>query len=493
MTRIEDFDVLVACEESGVMRDALTAIGIRAISCDLKPTRRPGPHYHGPVQDILHLRHWRGLIAHPVCKFLANSGAKHLYRRVNGIWSKDHGRDPERWANMEAGARFFNLFRDADHIPMRAIENSIMHGHAIKLVGRRQDQCTQPWWFGEPFTKAAAWWLYGLPQLRREYGKSHYEKITPKCWLMTPGDDREQKRSETEPAVAAAVARQWGPYFLAPTPLELAMPFLSWASSVPSHHQDPTPWNPSGEAMLALAKRIESKEAGLVSERERMIIADALRLAAASPAPDPVRTALADAYAALRSIAEGNLGGGPGQANYATIKTVARNALPENQRDGATPQPLSNPLTAPDGYVLVPRELTAENGAKSALIGEFNEEFGFLDDDGEEQFAKVAVTWTTIKEIHKLMVKSLSLPAEGGAREGWQPIETAPKDGADDIDVWFVLSPTHGARWAGVRWSPEHSVWSGGPPSQREGGWTATHWMPRPTPPIPRPNSGGEA
>ena len=43
---------------------------------------------------------------------------------------------------------------------------------------------------------------------------------------------------------------------------------------------------------------------------------------------------LADAYAALRAIAEGNLGSGPGQANYETIKQVASNALPEDQRAG---------------------------------------------------------------------------------------------------------------------------------------------------------------
>ena len=36
---------------------------------------------------------------------------------------------------------------------------------------------------------------------------------------------------------------------------------------------------------------------------------------------------LADAYAALRSIAEGNLGDASWQANYETIKQVARNAL----------------------------------------------------------------------------------------------------------------------------------------------------------------------
>lgn len=45
-----------------------------------------------------------------------------------------------------------------------------------------------------------------------------------------------------------------------------------------------------------------------------------------------LRERLTDAYNALRSIAEGNLGDMPWQANYDTIRTVARNALPEDQR-----------------------------------------------------------------------------------------------------------------------------------------------------------------
>jgi hypothetical protein len=76
------------------------------------------------------------------------------------------------------------------------------------------------------------------------------------------------------------------------------------------------------------------------------------------------------------------------------------------QWNARTPQSpaLAQAVRVPDGYILVPRELTAENGAKSALIGEFNEEFGCLDEDGVEQIANVPVTWTTIKAIHKKMV-----------------------------------------------------------------------------------------
>lgn len=45
--------ILVACEYSGTVRDAFRALGHDAMSCDLLPTEKPGPHYQGSVFDIL--------------------------------------------------------------------------------------------------------------------------------------------------------------------------------------------------------------------------------------------------------------------------------------------------------------------------------------------------------------------------------------------------------------------------------------------------------
>ena len=39
--------VLVACEFSGVVRDAFIRRGFDAVSCDLLPSEAPGPHYQG--------------------------------------------------------------------------------------------------------------------------------------------------------------------------------------------------------------------------------------------------------------------------------------------------------------------------------------------------------------------------------------------------------------------------------------------------------------
>lgn len=199
--------VLVACECSGVVRDALLARGHDAISCDLKPTRSPGPHIQGDVLEVLD-EPWDMLIAHPVCRRLTNAGVRWLY--VDG--RKENGIDPERWRAMEEGAAFYNRFRDATHIPKRAIENPIMHEFAAALVGHRADQFVHPWWFGSPFQKATGFKLYNLRKLPREREKSSYApgEIKQAVWLMGPSPDREEKRSKTDPQVARAIAQYWG-------------------------------------------------------------------------------------------------------------------------------------------------------------------------------------------------------------------------------------------------------------------------------------------
>ena len=58
--------VLVACEFSGIVRDAFRALGHDAMSCDLLPTEREGPHYCGDVRDVLG-EPWDLMIAHPPC------------------------------------------------------------------------------------------------------------------------------------------------------------------------------------------------------------------------------------------------------------------------------------------------------------------------------------------------------------------------------------------------------------------------------------------
>ena len=82
----------------------------------------------------------------------------------------------------------------------------------------------------------------------------------------------------------------------------------------------------------------------------------------------------------------------------------AQQNIPENIPGGNSP-------VTPDGWVMVPKRLTAENGAKGALSGEFSETTFisclecFGDDDcdtcdGSGRIEiKVPVTWSTIKSI----------------------------------------------------------------------------------------------
>lgn len=190
--------ILIACECSGVVRDAFIAEGHDAISCDLKPSERPGPHYQGDVRDVLY-ESWDMLIAHPVCKYLANSGVRWLHERG------------ERWALMEEGAAFFNLFDRAEHIPRRAVENPVMHKYALERVGRRATQYVHPHFFGAPFQKLTGLWLTGLPLLKRTHFLHDYQ-TPPKqeVWLEPPGPEREANRSRTKPEFAQAMADQWG-------------------------------------------------------------------------------------------------------------------------------------------------------------------------------------------------------------------------------------------------------------------------------------------
>lgn len=200
---------LIACERSGAIRDAMLAAGIDAVSCDLMPTRKPGPHIVGDALEQIE-RRWTGVIAHPVCKFLTNAGAKHLY--ING--RKENGPYLPRWDDMRKGAAFFNAFKRANATRI-AIENPIQHAHAAALCGR-PTQYVQPWWFGDPFFKATGWWLTGLPPLVAT------DRLNPpkpgtdehKRWSFVhrcpPGPDREELRINTLPGMAAAVASQWG-------------------------------------------------------------------------------------------------------------------------------------------------------------------------------------------------------------------------------------------------------------------------------------------
>lgn len=195
--------VLVACEFSGVVRDAFIARGHDAISCDLLPTERPGPHIQGDVTG--HLREpWDLVIAHPPCTYLTNSGARWLY----------DARFPNRWQHVIDGAVFFRACLEAN-APRVAVENPIMHGWAAKIVGSKATQVIQPWMFGHLESKATGLWLKGLSPLAptRDVGgqvRQLPKRETHRVHWTGAGRRRGHIRSITPAGIADAMADQWG-------------------------------------------------------------------------------------------------------------------------------------------------------------------------------------------------------------------------------------------------------------------------------------------
>ena len=184
--------VLIACEYSGVVRDAFLNLGHQAVSCDLLPSDSPcakGAHYQGDVRDIL-ADGWDLMIAHPPCDHLAVSGAR---------WFKEKRADGRQQAAIE----FFMLLANAD-IPRIAIENPvcIMSSH-----WRKPDQIIQPWQYGHGETKATCLWLKGLPKLQPTNIVDGREQ---RVWKMPPGPNRWKERSRTFQGIADAMASQWG-------------------------------------------------------------------------------------------------------------------------------------------------------------------------------------------------------------------------------------------------------------------------------------------
>lgn len=190
--------VLIACEFSGVVRDAFLARGHHAISCDLEPTERAGNHICGDVLTVLD-GDWDLVIAHPPCTFLANSGVKHLY--IEG--RKENGRDEQRWQNMALAAEFFRAFLSAKAVRV-AIENPIQHKHC-KLPP--SDQIVQPWMFGHGETKATCLWLKNLSPLKLT---NIVDGRKPRVHYESPGPNRQKNRSRSFEGIAKAMADQWG-------------------------------------------------------------------------------------------------------------------------------------------------------------------------------------------------------------------------------------------------------------------------------------------
>jgi len=198
--------ILIACEFSGVVRDAFIKRGHDAISCDLLPSLTPGPHYQGDVFCIID-KGFDMMIAHPPCTYLCTSGNR---------WMKDN---PERAIRRMKAIKFFMGLYDQKNIPRIAIENpvGIMSTHF-----RKPDQYVQPYFFGKPESKKTGLWLKNLPLLEptnmvepvyiigkdgKRYSPTHYLCMWSSKKFYS--NSRENVRSLTPIEMAEAMAEQW--------------------------------------------------------------------------------------------------------------------------------------------------------------------------------------------------------------------------------------------------------------------------------------------
>lgn len=196
--------VLVACEFSGVVREAFRKRGHDAWSCDLRPG--VGNHFQDDV--IKHLNDgWDLMIGHPPCTYISYAGTAH--------WNNP-GRCKKR---LEA----LDFFRQLWEAPIDKICLENPKGCASPTIAKYTQEI-QPYYFGDRELKTTWLWLKNLPPLIHVEENNlfematHTDKPTPhsvdksgKKRYFTDGPSRDPYlRSVTFKGIANAMAEQWG-------------------------------------------------------------------------------------------------------------------------------------------------------------------------------------------------------------------------------------------------------------------------------------------
>lgn len=182
--------VLVACEFSGIVRQAFRARGHDAWSCDLLPAEDDSRFHIEDDIEVLLMQdpNWDLMIAHPPCTHLAASGAR---------WFKEKQKEQEQALNFVRALLNQPIEKIALENPIGIISSQIC----------RPNQIIQPFYFGDPFKKTTCLWLKNLPSLTRTSTLTTGKQA---CWLESPHPERWKRRSRTYLGFAVAMAHQWG-------------------------------------------------------------------------------------------------------------------------------------------------------------------------------------------------------------------------------------------------------------------------------------------
>ncbi len=189
--------VLVGCEESAKVRDAMRKRDIDAWSCDLLPSRGLALyHIQMDVRRALVERGpWDVIILFPDCTAMCCSGNRWYGRGM-----------PLHHKRIEAVAWTINLWEEAKKFATIGCAMENPKGVIWTALGV-VPQYIHPHQFGHGETKETGILTHNLPRL---VPTNNVEGREQRIWKMGPSPTRKRDRSETYQGVADAMAEQWG-------------------------------------------------------------------------------------------------------------------------------------------------------------------------------------------------------------------------------------------------------------------------------------------
>jgi len=223
--------VLIACEYSGVVRDAFRKKGHDAWSCDI--IDGDGDTTYHIKNDVLKElnNNYDLMIAHPPCTYLCVSGNAWFYhpedKHLPTTQRRPHPRFLNRRQQREDAFKFVKALWECD-IPRICIENPI---GVLSTQWMKYSQKIEPFDFGDPHKKPTCLWLKGLPKLQKTHNSYNWDTLTStdnmkaemvrmKNGQLTskfhhdtfylPKEERGHVRSKTFQGIADAMASQWG-------------------------------------------------------------------------------------------------------------------------------------------------------------------------------------------------------------------------------------------------------------------------------------------